>query len=816
MAVAVRHIHSFGARLGAYLSIAIGASVVIGWKLNLSILLTVLPGRITMEPNTAIAFICAGLALALLTRQSVSPPTRNLAALFSAVVIALGLFTLLEYILHRNFGIDEILFHDWVQHTYPGRMAHITAISFCLVGTSLLLLSLSEKRARIPQLLAVLSGFGSLLAVVGYLYGVPLLYGSVQYTPQYTSMALHTGAGFLVLSIAILFCRPADGIMAVVSSHFAGGWLARRLLPIAVIAPVLLGTFYISSKFSFNDVRLALACLIASLVVIFVTLIWLLASAVNHAEHQRVSAQEALRESEGRLEQKYRGIFEEAIFGIFQSTPDGRYLSANPAIARMFGYDSPEQLIASVQDLAHQVYVDPRRREEFKALIEQQGEVRNFEVELYRKDGSTVWVSANARAILQDGVVVRYEGMNQDITERKLLEGQLLQAQKMEAVGRLAGGVAHDFNNAIGVVVGYSTLLKERIGSDELSLRYAEEIGKAGQRAASLTRQLLAFSRKQIIQPTILNLNSIITEMDKMIHRLIGEDIEVVVNRDPNLGRIKADLGQIEQILMNLAVNARDAMLQGGKLIIETANAELDEGNLAQHPHAKTGRYVVLSVSDTGCGMDKETQAHIFEPFYTTKGLQGTGLGLSTVYGIVKQSEGCIWVYSKKGNGTRFKIHFPRVEAAAPPAALPEDKSVTPRGTETVLLVEDDESIRQLTRRCLAYHGYTVLDVQSGEAAIRTASQHDGPIHLLLTDVVMPGISGRHLAESLAVSRPEMRCLYMSGYSADLIAKHGVLEPQVALLEKPFTQDALLRQLRKILDSPNLAMVAVAGVGSSF
>jgi len=812
MAVAVRRIHSFGARLGAYLPIAIGGSVVIGWMLNVSALLSILPGRVTMKPNTAIAFICAGLALALLTRQSVSPPTRNLAALFSAVVVAIGLVTLLEYILHRNLGIDEILFHDLVQHPYPGRMAHITAISFCLVGTSLLLLSVSERQARIPQLLALLSGSGSLLAVVGYLYGVPLLYGSL----QYTSMALHTGAGFLVLSIGILFCRPADGIMAVVSSHFGGGWLARRLLPIALIAPVLLGTVCVYSKFSLNDVRLALACLIVTLVVIFVTLIWLLASALNHAEHRQVSAQEALRESEGRLEQKYRGIFEEAIFGIFQSTPEGRYLSANPAIARMFGYDTPEELIASVQDLAHQVYVDPRRREEFKALIERQGEVRNFEVELYRKDGSTVWVSANARAIVQDGAVVRYEGMNQDITERKLLEGQLVQAQKMEAVGRLAGGVAHDFNNAIGVVVGYSTLLKERIGSDELSLRYTEEIGKAGHRAASLTRQLLAFSRKQIIQPTILNLNTIITEMDKMIHRLIGEDIEVVVNRDPNLARIKADLGQIEQILMNLAVNARDAMPQGGKLIIETANAELDEGNLVQYPHAKPGRYVVLSVSDTGCGMDKETQAHIFEPFFTTKGHQGTGLGLSTVYGIVKQSEGYIWAYSKKGNGTRFKIHFPRVEAAAQPAAaLPEDKSLTPRGTETVLLVEDDESMRQLTRRCLAAHGYRVLDVQNGEAAIRTASQHDGPVHLLLTDVVMPGISGRHLAESLAVSRPEMRCLYMSGYTADLIAKHGVLEPHVELIEKPFTQDALLRQLRKILDRSNRATVAAAGVGSS-
>lgn len=808
MAVPEQNVSRSGARFIACMLITLGTSVLIGWIFSITSLLTVLPGRITMKPNTAIGFLCAGLALAFVTRQNIARPSRNLAALFSAVVIGVGLLTLLEYSLHRNFGIDEIFFRDLVQHPYPGRMAHISAVSFCLVGTSLLLLSLSDKQARLPQLLALLSGLGSLLAIVGYLYGVPVLYGSV----RYTSMALHTGVGFLVLSIAILHCRPAGGIMAAVSSQHAGGWLARRLLPVAVAAPVLLGALYIYSKFSLNDVRLALACLMVSQVVLFVILIWSLAFVLNRSELQKLSAQEAWRESEERLERKYRSIFEDALFGIFQSTPDGRYLSVNPAMARMFGYDSPEQLVASVHDMAHQVYVDPRQREEFQLLMERHGEVRNFECQLRRKDGGKVWVSANARAIFQDGTLVRYEGMNQDITERKLLEEQLLQAQKMEAIGRLAGGVAHDFNNAIGVVVGYSTLLKEHLRSDDLLHRYAEEIGKAGHRAASMTRQLLAFSRKQVIQPTILDLNSVITEMQKMLHRLIGEDIEVTINRDVKLGTIKADLGQIEQILMNLAVNARDAMPKGGKLVIETGNAELDESNLIQHPYAKPGAYVMLSVSDTGCGMDKETQAHIFEPFFTTKGpTQGTGLGLSTVYGIVKQSEGYIWVYSEKEKGARFKIYFPRVQAAAQPIAVQEDKSTTPVGTETILLVEDDESMRTLTRGCLVEHGYQVLDVESGEAAICTATQYDGPIQLLLTDVVMTGISGRQLAESLAISRAEMKCLYMSGYTADLIANHGVLEPEVVLLEKPFTQEALLRKVRKTLDGRNLARASAAG-----
>jgi len=553
-----------------------------------------------------------------------------------------------------------------------------------------------------------------------------------------------------------------------------------------------------------------------SQIVLFATLIWSVAFVLNRSELQRVSAQEAQRESEGRLERKYRSIVEDALFGIFQSTPDGRYLSANPAMARMFGYDSPEEIVAGIQDLSRQVYVDPERREEFKGLMERNKEVRNFECQLYRKDGSKIWISANARAIVQDGVVVRYEGMNQDITELKLLQEQLLQAQKMEAVGRLAGGVAHDFNNAIGVVVGYCSLLKERLGPDELLQRYTDEIAKAGQRAASMTRQLLAFSRKQVIQPTILDLNSVITEMQKMLRRLIGEDIEVTIKREDKLGRIRADMGQIEQVLMNLAVNARDAMPEGGKLIIETGNAQLDQSNLIQHPYAKPGAYVMLSVSDTGCGMDKETQAHIFEPFFTTKGpTEGTGLGLSTVYGIVKQSEAYIWVYSEKGQGARFKIYFPRVEGTAEPIVQQEDPSAILDGTETILLVEDDEAMRTLTRGCLADHGYKVLDVDSGEAAISLASQHAGAVQLLLTDVVMTGISGRQLAESLRVSRPEMKCLYMSGYTADLIARHGVLEPEVALLEKPFTQDVLLRKVRGALEGQNSTRTFAAGTGSN-
>jgi len=792
-----------GVRAGAGALIVLGLSVLIGWTAKLTPLLTVLPGRISMKPNTAFCFLFAGLAIFNLTRQAATRASRIRAMLFAIVVIALGALTLFEYGIGRDLGIDQLLFKDPIQFPFPGRMAHITALNFLLAGVSLLLLARSESQATTSQLLSLLTGLSALLAIIGYLYGVPLLYGSI----RYTSMALHTGLGFLILSATILHCRPAAGMMATVSSSRAGGWLSRRLLPIAILAPGILGAVYIHSNLSVNDARLGLAGLVVIQIVLFVTLIWALAYRLNHSEAGRVFATKALESTE----ENYRNIFEEAMIGIFQSTPSGKLLLVNPAMTRIFGYQSGKEMIESVVDAASQLYVDPKRRGEFRQAMEQDRAVHGFECEMYRKDGSKIWLSVNAQAVMHNGAVVRYDGTFEEITERKSLEAQLRQAQKMEAVGRLAGGVAHDFNNAIGVIVGYSALLKERVTSDETSQRYADEIGKAGNRAAGLTRQLLAFSRKQVIQPVVLNLDAIVGETEKMLRRLIGEDIEVTIIRDPELGRVRADPGQIDQILMNLAVNARDAMPQGGKLVIETANAELDATNLNQHTYAKPGRYVMLSVSDTGCGMSKEIQAQIFEPFFTTKAAgQGTGLGLSTVYGIVKQSEGYVWVYSEVGQGARFKVFLPRVEAAAQPVPG-ADTSAVPGGSETILLVEDDEAMRMLTRNCLESGGYTVLDAHEGEAAIHAVSQHSGPIHLLLTDVVMPGLSGRSLAESLVVARPEIKILYMSGYTADIITQRGILEPEVALLEKPFTKEALLRKVRKVLDGERFARATAAG-----
>jgi two-component system cell cycle sensor histidine kinase/response regulator CckA len=799
---------------------------------------------------------------------------------------------------------------------------------------------------------------------------------------------------------------------------------------------------------------------------------------------ERRRAEQAQREAEER----FRSLFENATEGIFQTTTDGRYLSVNPALARMCGFASPSEMISKVENLGKEIYVDPNVRIVFKQLIEKYGSVKDFEYEVRRRDGAKIWISENAHVVRNpDGEILSYEGtieditarkraelerqvtfeiihavnvtdnlddllrlihlalkkvlyaencfialyesatgmfhfpffvdqfdqapppqrvgksctahvyrtgqamlipqrtfdllaaegkvelvgtpspswlgvplrtpaatigvlvvqhyedenayterdqeflgsvggqialaierkrseekvresearlrvlveqlpavlwtvdrdlrftsalgagfarlkirpdeilgtslldyfetsdqtflpiaahrravagepmtfhvewksgsyachveplrdsdgqvsgaicMSLDITDRKQLEEQLRQAQKMEAVGRLAGGIAHDFNNLLMVIQGYSDLLVERLPGGDPLRRNAEQIQMASQRASSLTRQLLAFSRKQMLAPKILNVQSVVAEMEKILRRLIGEDIQLETSSAPDLGLVKADRSQIEQVILNLAVNARDAMPQGGRLTIETANVELDSSY--SHPPAvlSPGRYVMLAVTDNGCGMDAETQAHVFEPFFTTKEKgKGTGLGLATVYGVVKQSGGYVWVYSEPGRGTSFKIYLPRIEETAVPASRDgkSDMQIPERGSETILLVEDEKGVRELAREYLASSGYTVIEAEDGHTALELAAMHVGPIHLLLTDVVMPGISGRELAERVSQIRPGIKIIYMSGYTDQAVVHHGILQNDAVLLQKPFTLMTLAGKLREILAVP--------------
>jgi nitrogen-specific signal transduction histidine kinase/ActR/RegA family two-component response regulator len=393
------------------------------------------------------------------------------------------------------------------------------------------------------------------------------------------------------------------------------------------------------------------------------------------------------------------------------------------------------------------------------------------------------------------------EGFMVDISERKLMEMQSQQARRMEAIGRLAGGIAHDFNNLLTIIKGYTELARERTEVQTALRNDIERIDDATERAAALVRQLLAFSRKQVLQPKNLDLNAIVGGLEQLLRRLMGEDIRMHVKMSAELGTIKADPSQIEQVLMNLVVNARDAMPHGGKLIIETCNTELDHAYASDHVSVKPGRYVMLAVSDSGMGMSPETVAHIFEPFFTTKGgTRGTGLGLSTSYGIVKQSGGYIWVYSEPEHGTTFKVYLPRVNESAEPAAAVRLKTAPQKGTETILLVEDEEAVRDLTETVLTSYGYKVIVTQDPENAQSVAAT-GLPIHMVLTDVVMPSMSGRELARKLTQKNPNLRVLYMSGYTDDIIAAGGVLEAGIAFLQKPFTPAMLAQKVREVLDA---------------
>ena len=480
----------------------------------------------------------------------------------------------------------------------------------------------------------------------------------------------------------------------------------------------------------------------------------------------------------------------------------GKILYVNPAFSRISGY-SREEALGRNPSILKSGYQGPAIYQQLWATI-LQGKIWHGELVNRRRDGSLYNEQMNIAPVRGErGEVTHFIATKQDVTEYKRLQRQLIQAQKMEAVGRLAGGVAHDFNNLLTVINGYAQILTKRSSAEDPRRGLFEEILMAGERAASLTRQLLAFSRRQVMEPRVLDLNSILANTEKMLRRLIGEDVELVTTLTPGLERVKVDPGQIEQVIMNLAVNARDAMQQGGKFVIETSSVQGDENFARRHSPMMPGKYVMVAVSDTGCGMDLETQAHIFEPFFTAKSQgQGTGLGLATVYGIVKQSGGFIWVYSEPGHGTRFEIYFPSAEEAEPtgePAKARRPAKLA-RTKGTILVVEDEKGVRSLVCETLKSAGYKILEAQGAALALKIADRHTKPIHLLLTDLVMPHTDGKELAKRLSTLHPETKVLYMSGYTDDAVVRHGIADGVTRLLQKPFLPDALLQEVRKVLN----------------
>jgi PAS domain S-box-containing protein len=503
---------------------------------------------------------------------------------------------------------------------------------------------------------------------------------------------------------------------------------------------------------------------------------------------ERLRTEAALQEREWQL----RALFDSTMNAVAVTDDAGVYLEANPAACVLVGLAKDQLLGRRFTDFA----TPEAALDEVWRLFREQGQLRT-EFRLQRPDGTVRDVECQAVAHFIPG---RHLLMQCDITEHKRLEAQLLQAQKMEAIGRLAGGIAHDFNNMLTIIKGYGELLLENMPAQEPRRRAMEEIQKAADRSATLTQQLLAFSRKQTLQPVILNLNTVVAEVSTMLRRLVGEDIALLTRLDPALGLVTVDPGQVEQIIINLAVNARAAMPAGGMLSIETANVEVEETYLRLHPEVSPGAYVRLTVSDTGHGMDNHVKAHLFEPFFTTKAPgQGTGLGLASVYGMVTQSGGHVAVYSEPGQGATFMIYLPRVAetvvAAPPPAPVAERL----HGTETLLLVEDDAAVRELLRHVLETNGYTVLEASQGDEAMALCAHYQGVIHLLVTDVVMPGMSGPHLAERLGAARPGLKVLCLSGYTEHPLIHRGVLAPEMAFLHKPFTPPGLLQKVREVL-----------------
>jgi PAS domain S-box-containing protein len=616
-----------------------------------------------------------------------------------------------------------------------------------------------------------------------------------RYIPPARAPILRYGVAVLSITLALIPALLLSDVVesrlvvfavAIMVSAWYGGWkpgLVATSFALTVSAYFSLGPGRSPSEYRKAIIHLVLFVFVAILICSF-----------NAALR---SAQEGLR----RSEVNFRSLVTNAPYGICRCDSTGILLSANPALVSMLGYSSASELVD--RHLAN-LYADPQQwfivADHFRNAQRVQGVLADWA----RKDENIITVRLSGRTIRDEDRTTYFELFAEDVTENRALEQQLRQAQKMEAVGRLAGGIAHDFNNLLMVISGYCEFLLERIGNDPAVRGPAQEIARASSRATGLTRQLLAFSRKQMLMPKVLDLNAVVNENLKMLTRVIGEDIDLVMVPESNLGRVKADPGQIEQVIMNLAVNARDAMPHGGKLTIETANVSPDETSVRLHAPVTPGEYVLLSISDTGMGMDTETQSHVFEPFYTTKGPKGTGLGLSTVYGIVKQSGGYIWVYSEPGKGTTFKIYLPRVSEAGEQAVVQASTALgdVARGHETILLVEDELTVRHLTRDYLQNEGYAVIEAPDGAFALQLSSAHDGPIHLLLTDVVMPGINGRELAEQLARSRPAIKVLYMSGYSENAIGHNGTLDAGISLLQKPFTLPALKAKVREVLDTP--------------
>ena len=769
--------------LAALVVAAHAGVVLIGWAAGWSLFLVPSPRFIPVAPTTALAFLALSVALVARLVAPASSPLRNAGAVLAWVVATLALVNLAAPSL-----LDQLLGGDSGQfgRVRLGVMSPVTAAAIIPLALGV---AATGSRSHYIGALATIAAIVGATVALGYAYGTPLLYGGGT-----IPVALPTGLSLLILGVAaVVAAGPEVWPMDRLVGDEPRARMLRAFLPATAGLIVLIGLLDARLGALFGGDRVLIAAWFA---VIGVALVALLVSRLSRHLARKI---ERANLEKQQAERRFNDVFDQTIVG-FSTTrvADGKMLRCNDVCARLFGYDSVAEFLA---DPPRSLWWDPRDRELMVEKLRESAAIRNLECRLRRKDGAPIWVLANlTRREGEDGEPI-LDNVFIDITDRKSLEQQLWQAQKLDALGSLAGGVAHDFNNLLTAIIGYADILRDDLGADSRYTEDLDEIIKASDRATALTRQLLAFSRRQPFDPKPMRLDERVTDMEKMLRRLLGPPVRLVTATDADLAAISADPNQIEQVVLNLAVNSRDAMAQGGTLTIETRNVRLDEPYVHGSAAVPAGAYVMLAVSDTGSGMSQETLGRLFEPFFTTKEKgKGTGLGLSTVYGIVKQSQGHVIVYSELGVGTTFKCYFPVSETRAR-VSRPSPAPIEVKGTETILLVEDEEPIRLLAATTLERHGYRILAASDGDAAMALAAEHQGPIHLLLSDGVLSGVRVPELLRRFSAQRPETRILLMSGYSQEAVFQHDIVAPNTAFLPKPFTIRQLTERVREVLDS---------------
>jgi len=797
--------------ISAYVTIALGAAVLIGgWFLDIDRLRTVMPGLASMKVNTAVAFLLSGMSLWTAARRGVSDRDiigRSLAA----AVAAIGVLTLLEFLLGVDLRIDELLYPDRTisPGDIAGRMSAITALNFALFGIGRLVAGRSDRLSEVGFATVCMLGLlASFLALIGYAYGVPFLYRPL----PTASIGLHTTIGFILLFVGLLATRPNVGIIDLLRSEGAGGTFVRWLLPAVVVILPSLGWLRLRGELAgLYDTRTGLALITIASVVILLGVLWSagrFADRLDAARRQTLTSLTAsarqLRENEEQLRQS-----NELANAIIQGSPlaimvmDQRRVATiwNRAAEKTLGYSATEIVTGSPVStrLSTEAFEDVMERVRAGEIVS------GHPLRLQRKDGRVIDVLLSAAPMYDKGGTLRgVIAIYDDITERKAIEAQLAQAQKMETVGQLTGGLAHDFNNLLSIVIGNIDMLVERVARDAGSRELAESALSASLRGAELTRQLLGFSRRQTLQPKAIDVNGLVRAMTKLLQRTLGEQITIQLRTAPGLWAAHTDPAQLESALLNLAVNARDAMPKGGSLVIEAENASLDEDYARGHSEVRAGDYVMIAVTDTGSGMPPDVLARAFEPFFTTKEAgKGTGLGLSMVYGFAKQSSGHIKLYSEAGHGTTVKLYLPRsfegVEAAAPAEAA----SGTRGGALTILVVEDNEDVRRTVVRQLKDLGYSVVTAQDGKSALDVLAG-GAAVDLLFTDIVMPGkMTGFDLARAAQDKRPGLKVLFTSGFTEIRMQNSiGERNGKINLLSKPYRKNELARRISDVLGGP--------------